>query len=191
MNLLAAHRSWEWELFDPLVGSTMLELGNKKKSAGDVTFTYKSVFKSLGFTHVSVDINGLDGALPKDLTKPLELGTFDMVSNIGTTEHVSEKDWGGQVACWQNILGAMHVGSVLVSITPKPGCWPNHGTWYPHECFFSELAQLNGLELERCYDSDKRRHGCTPHLRLVFARLRRVADVPFRMPTVGMHRNHR
>jgi hypothetical protein len=191
MNLLEQHRKWEWELYDPLVGSTMLECGNKKKSAGDVTFTYKDVFKSLGFSHTSVDTNGMDGALPKDLRKPLGLGTFDMVSNIGTTEHVSENDWSGQVACWQNIMEAMHVGSVLVSITPKPGCWPNHGTWYPHEAFFYELGGLNGLELERVYDSDQRKHGCAPHLRLVFARLRRVADVPFEMPKSGMYRNQR
>src|SRR6185369_5643655 len=65
LNLLAQHRSWEWELFDPLVGSSMLELGNKKKAAGDAVFTYKSVFKSMGFRHVSVDTNGLDGAMPK------------------------------------------------------------------------------------------------------------------------------
>ena len=191
MNLLEQHRKWEWELYAPLVGSTMLELGNKKKSAGDVTFTYKDVFKSLGFAHTSVDTNGLDGALPKDLRKPLGLGTFDIVSNIGTTEHVSENDWSGQVACWQNIMEAMHVGSVLVSITPKPGCWPNHGTWYPHKEFFAELASLNVLELERCYDSIDRGDTVAPHLRLVYARLRRVSDAPFLMPDKGMHRNHR
>jgi hypothetical protein len=191
MNLLQKYRSWEWELYDPLVGSSMLELGNKRKAGGDGPFTYKDVFTGLGFRHVSVDINGQHGALPKDLTKPLNLGTFDMVTNIGTSEHVSEKDYSGQVACWENILGAMHVGSVLVSITPKPGSWKNHGTWYPHKEFFSELAHLNGLELERCYDSDQRKPGCNPELRLVFARLLRVADVPFHMPVVGMHRNHR
>ena len=191
MNLLAQHRSWEWELFDPLVGSTMLELGNKKKSAGHVTFTYKDVFKSLGFAHTSVDINGLDGALPKDLRKPLELGTFDMVSNIGTTEHVSENDWSGQVECWRNILGAMHVGSVLVSITPRPGSWPHHGTWYPQKEFYTGIARLNGMQVERCYDSIDRGDSIAAHLRLVYARLRKVADVPFEMPRGGMYRNDR
>jgi hypothetical protein len=191
MNLLQKHRSWEWELFDPLVGSSILELGNKKKSAGDVTFTYKDVFKSLGFRHVSVDTNGLDGALPKDLRKPLNLGTFDMVSNIGTSEHVSENDWDGQVACWRNIVEAMHVGSVLVAITPRPGSWLRHGTWYPHKEFYTELARLNGMEVERCYDSVDRGDNIAPHLRLVYARLRRISDAPFQMPAVGMHRNKR
>lgn len=191
MNLLQQHRSWEWDLYAPLVGSSMLELGNKRKAGGDGPFTYKDVFTGLGFRHVSVDINGQHGALPKDLTKPLNLGTFDMVSNIGTSEHVSEKDWNGQVACWRNIVEAMHVGSVLVSITPKPGCWRNHGTWYPHKEFFQELARLNGMELERCYESDQYKPGCKRELQLVYARLRRISDVPFVMPTKGMYRNER
>lgn len=189
MNLLEAHRSWEWELYAPLVGSTMLELGNKKKTAGDVVFTYKSVFKSLGFTHTSVDINGLDGALQKDLTKSLGLGTFDMVSNIGTSEHVSENDIEGQAECWRNILGAMHVGSVLVSITPQQGSWLNHGTWYPQKEFFSQLARLNGLELERVYTSDERKPGCDPRHRLIFARLSKLREVEFKMPKKGMYKN--
>jgi hypothetical protein len=163
----------------------MLELGNKRKA----DFVYKSYFESIGFRHVSVDTNGLDGALPKDLRKPLGLGQFDMVTNIGTSEHVSEDNWDGQVACWRNIVEALHVDSVLVSIGPKKGSWKNHGTWYAQEEFYKELSRLNGLELERCYDSDMRKPNCVPHLRQVFARMRRVEDVPFQMPTVGMYKN--
>jgi hypothetical protein len=184
VNALAEHRSWEWNLLDPLVGSSMLELGNKRKSAKNGgAFVYKTVFESLGFRHVSVDMNGLDGALPKDLRKPLGLGTFDMVTNIGTSEHVSEDNWSGQIACWRNMLEAMHVGSVLVSITPRPGHWVRHGTWYPKPEFFEELARLNGCEVERGYQNE------TPNLALVFARLRRVEDVPFAMPNNGMFKN--
>ncbi len=161
----------------------MLELGNKKKTSGDIVFTYKQVFQGLGFRHVSVDTNGLDGALNKDLRKPLNLGAFDMVTNIGTSEHVSEDNWDGQVECWRNIMGAMHVGSVLVAITPRPGFWLNHGTWYPKQEFYRELALLNGCEAERVYEND------TPKTALVFARLRRIEDVPFQMPTKGMYKN--
>ena len=104
-------RSWEVQLLNPLVGASMLELGNKVK--GDLV--YKKLFESLGFRHVSVDMNGKDGALPKDLRQPLKLGTFDMVTNFGTTEHVAPGDRDGQTACWRNICQAMHMGSVLVS----------------------------------------------------------------------------
>jgi len=171
------YHSWEREIFSPLVGNSMLELGNKRK--GDMV--YKSVFESLGFRHVSVDLNGLDGALPLDLRKPLNLGTFDMVTNIGTSEHVSESDYDGQVECWRNIVEAIHIDSVFVSITPLEGAqrWLRHGRWYPQEAFFEELAELNGMVAERIYvDSN-----------LVYARLKRNDDCEFQMPTNGMYRN--
>ncbi len=180
-----AMRSWEWELYSPLIGTSMLELGNKKKGP----FVYKAFFQGRGYRHVSVDINGLDGALPKDLTKPLNLGTFDMVTNIGTSEHVSEGNYDGQIACWKNILEAMAVGSVLVSNTPQEGAWKRHGTWYPQQPFFVELAKLNGLEVERLYTSDERKPNCPPDLRLIFARLIRRELLPFQMPSKGMYRN--
>jgi len=182
------NRPDEWELYNPLVGKTMLELGNKKNGK----FIYKKFFESIGFEHTSVDINGEDGALKKDLTKPLNLGTFDMVTNIGTTEHVSEGDYRGQVACWKNIMEAMHVGSVLVSGTPAPGSWRHHGVWYPEPLFYEELARLNGLELERVFIDERLgiRLGYLDR-DMVMARMVRVKDVPFVMPEKGMHRNVR
>ena len=172
-------RPWEWELYQPLVGNTMLELGNKRK--GDIV--YKEFFQSIGFEHTSVDLNGLDGALRLDLSKPLGLGTFDMVTNLGTSEHVSEKNYEGQVQCWRNMLEAMSVGSVLISITPQPGTWLDHGTWYPRLGFFTELADLNSMELERAEERDW--IAGHPNRRLVTARLVRRELVPFKMPGRG------
>jgi len=170
-------RSWERKLLSPLVGDSMLELGNKIKGQ----MVYKDVFESLGFRHVSVDMNGLNGALPLDLRKPLNLGTFDMVTNIGTSEHVSQNCYNGQIACWRNIVEAMHIGSVFVSVTPKPGVtkWKHHGRWYPRKEFFMDLAECNGMAVERAYvDSNQ-----------MYARLRRTGAVDFQMPEIGMHRN--
>lgn len=172
-------------LYEPLVGRTMLELGGKQDNGR----VYKPYFESKGFTHTSVDINGEFGALPLDLTKPLNLGTFDMVCNIGTTEHVSEDNWDGQVACWRNILEAMHVGSVLICDTPAPGGWKEHGTWYPNPSFYADLAKLNGLVVERL--------GVFPwrpghqSRKVVSARMVRQEMVPFTMPAGGMFRNRR
>jgi hypothetical protein len=156
----------------------MLELGDKQ-DAGRV---YKQWFESLGFRHVSVDINGLHGALPLDLREPLNLGTFDMVTNIGTSEHVSE-DWAGQVACWRNLVDALHVGSVLLCDTPAPGGWRNHGRWYPHPEFYRELARLNGLVVERLETSPWRPGH--PNRNVISARMRRVEVVPFAVPDRG------
>lgn len=178
-------RDNELRILSPLVGSSMLELGNKVKFAGPERVTYKSLFEAAGFRHVSVDINGLDGALPMDLRKPLNLGTFDMVTNLGTSEHVSEDDLGGQVACWRNICEAMHVGSVMVSVTPAKGSFNHHATWYPQLPFFEELAEKNGMVVEKAYIGGNGRDSN----KLVYARLSRVEDVPFVMPCGGMYKN--
>jgi hypothetical protein len=181
-----AGRTWEWNLLSPLVGRSMLELGNKVK--GD--FVFKEFFEARGFRHVSVDTNGLNGALPLDLRQPLKLGTFDMVTNFGTSEHVSEDRYEGQIQCWRNIVEAMHAGSVLISVTPMPGTNRAHGAWYPYMEFFRSLAALNGLEVERLYDSKEQPDG-KPGRDHILARLVRREVVPFVMPMNGMHRNHR
>lgn len=168
------NRPEEWALYQPLVGSSMLELGNKKNRE----HTYKAFFESRGFRHVSVDWNGEDGALRRDLREPLDLGVFDMVTNIGTTEHVSD-----QTAVWRNVIEA--TGSVLVSTTPLPGDWGWHGDWYPTDGFYRELAALNGFEIERLYCEFK-----APH-RMWFCRMVRRERVPFEMPKGGMFRNVR
>mgnify|MGYP000432576795 CR=1 FL=1 len=170
------NRPAEWDLYSPLIGATMLELGNKKN--GDAT--YKRHFESMGFQHTSVDTNGLDGSLKLDLTKPLNLGTFDVVSNIGTSEHVAKQE-----PCWRNILEAMHVGSVLVSTTPQPGQWAWHGEHYPDDKFYRELAELNGLEIERLFLNGE------PPRRMWFARMKRVEDRPFQMPSTPIFYNRR
>lgn len=168
------NRPAEWELYQPLVGSSMLELGGKINAP----HTYKAFFEARGYRHVSVDWNGQYGALKMDLREPLNLGTFDMVSNIGTTEHV-----GGQEGVWRNICEAMRVGSVLVSTTPMEGNWCWHGEHYPTEGFFHDLANLNGLAIERLYVS-----GVEPR-KMIFARMVRVVDMPFAMPDGGIYRN--
>jgi hypothetical protein len=173
------------KLFLPLVGNSILELGDKI-GGGRV---YKTYFESLGFRHVSVDINGLHGALPLDLTKPLNLGTFDMVSNIGTSEHVSEKHFAGQIECWRNMLAAMHIGSVLVCDTPAPGGWIDHGAWYPTEKFYRELAAQNGMTIELCATRLWRAEEILGR-KVTSARMVKVEDVPFSMPKGLMYHNY-
>jgi len=161
----------ETKLLDPLDGcKTMLELGNKKNKKG----LYKDHFVALGIAHTSVDLNGLDGALPLDLQKPLNLGQrFDIVTNFGTSEHVDNQE-----ACWRNILD--HCGRVLVSTTPLPGDWKWHGRWYPRPDFFTTLAKDNGFSLDRLYVD-----GMQPR-RMIYARMTRIKDKNFSMPPETM-----
>ncbi len=69
----------EQSIIWPIVGDTMLELGNKRNPDG----VYKLYFESIGIKHTSIDWNGQDGALNLDLRKPIDMPPFDMVTNIG------------------------------------------------------------------------------------------------------------
>ena len=104
----------------PLHGKRMLELGNKKTKG----WVWKDYFQSIGIDHTSIDWNGLDGALPLDLRSPIEMDPFDMVTDFGTTEHVSKRE-----GVWRNIPNLLKVGGVLVSHGPKHGDWWWHGFW--------------------------------------------------------------
>lgn len=173
MNPIAQHRPDEWELYEPLEGDSMLELGAKWVSQADVT--YKSVFEALGVRHVSVDWNAKHGALNRDLRKPLwdELGQFDMVTNMGCTEHVSNQE-----RVWENVHHLTKVGGVYVGQTPYHDgkSWWWHAEWYPTEDFFTTFALYNGWEIERMYKSRQ-----VPHENL-YCRMRKVEDKPFKMP---------
>lgn len=150
----------------------MLELGNKNGTGGRGD-SYKRHFEALGIMHTSVDWNGEDGALPLDLRQPLNLGRFDMVTNIGTSEHVDD-----QAPVWRNMIESCD--QVLVCITPAPGDWPGHGLFYPQPEFYTELARLNGFDLEKlAVEGD-------PGRALVHARLRRRWAVPIIMPDLRM-----
>lgn len=158
-------------------GGSMLELGNKKNPNG----VYKDYFVSLGLEHISVDWNGQDGALAWDLRDPrpeLVHGGkwhqhFDIVTNIGTTEHVIP-----QGAVWQNILDALKVGGHLVCVTPAPGFWQWHQDkgQYPTEDFYREFAKDNALVVEELYQARARQEDARREN--VYARFKKTAHCP-------------
>lgn len=128
----------------PIVGETMLELGRKKTKIGDNWVTYKSWFEQeYGLKHVSIDIQGGYGSLPLDLTKPILMEPFDMVTNFGTTEHIIN-----QRPVWENIHNLCKVDGVIVSMCPYPGDWWWHGHQYPTEEFYWQYAERNGYYIE-------------------------------------------
>jgi len=151
----------------PLVGKRMLELGNKKNPDG----VYKIYFESIGIDHTSIDWNGEDGALKLDLRQPIDMEPFDMVTNIGTTEHVQDQE-----AVWRNIHNLTKVGGVIASLTPMEGDWWWHGEWYPRSEFFDQFAELNG------YRVDYLGIGRQAPNRNICARLTKLEHKPFKMP---------
>jgi SAM-dependent methyltransferase len=128
-------------------GATMLELGDQmftKELSG------KDFFEERGVKHTSVDWNGRHGALPHDLSEPLELGEFDIVTNFGTAEHVSN-----QRTLFRNIHNATKPGGIIVHQAPiwavginKRHGIPKYGFQIRYsEKFFVQLGKDNGYEL--------------------------------------------
>lgn len=85
----------------------------------------KVFFQRMGASYVAIDINGRDGTLKLDLGKPLPKeyhGQFDLVTNIGTAEHVET----GQEQCFENIHALCRVGGLMIHAMPETGSWPKH-----------------------------------------------------------------
>lgn len=131
-------------------GLCMCELGNQRLFLDSVSeiphrTSAKGFFKNKGVKHTSIDMNGEDGALPLDLSQPLAkyFAPFDVVTNFGTSEHVS--DFYG---CLQNIHDLCHVGGMMIHANPHTGHWPEHGLHYVGMDTFDALARLCGYEIK-------------------------------------------
>lgn len=142
----------------------MLELGNQHLPPKSIIKTGKEYFTKKGHQHISVDINGQDGALVKDLTKPEQFaewqGAFDIVTNAGTSEHVEPLPQ--QYECFKIIDSCLKVGGLAVHILPdvnardQSGLWNNHCSYYYDATFFSAFNQWGYKVLVNTIDSGLR-----------------------------------
>jgi len=136
-------------------GLKLCELGNQqiRGSAASITTatTGKEFYQSLGYDHTSIDLNGLDGALPLDLCKPIQnaelVDQFDVLTNSGTSEHVED-----QYECFRNIHCLVKPQGVIIHLNPKTGSWSGHGLYYYTPNFHRELARRCDYELLRELD---------------------------------------
>ena len=115
----------------------MVELGNQVlKGIGG---TAKQYFQSINVDHVSIDINGKDGALNLDLQQrikdPLLVGTFDVLTDFGTVEHVKS-----QYTCWLNIHNLVKQNGLFIHLLPRTGHWAGHGDHKYSLEFFENLS---------------------------------------------------
>lgn len=127
--------------------STMIELGNKKTG----NLVWKGYFESIGIDHTSIDLNGEDGALALDLGSPIDLPPADVVTNIGTSEHVFNQE-----ACFDNIDRLSK--KWMVHVVPLVGNWKGHGLrtlgmecYKYEEDYFLQLAKDRNYEIETLY----------------------------------------
>jgi hypothetical protein len=131
---------------------TMLELGNQVINIKDLNICErigKKYFESKNIEHVSIDWNGLDGSLKIDLTKPFPknlVDMFDLVTNMGTTEHVLN-----QYETFKNMhntgkIGCYYVNSVPLDTVQNKQLYNKptkpHGIFEYNTDFFIKLCEL-------------------------------------------------
>ena len=122
---------------DPTLAPYLRDLG-----FGSEITTGKQLFIAMGMDHVSIDLNGKDGALEYDLCSPVPEnmhGSFDIVTNLGTSEHVP-----CQYNCFKNIHDLAAAGSVMIHVVSAN---PSHGGWNYDEGFFYALAEANDYKV--------------------------------------------
>jgi len=127
-------------LIKPFDFNTIYELGNKKTNDKP----YSIYYNSLGKDYVSIDLNGLDGALKLDLCEAISLPSRDIVFNIGTSEHVVEQE-----KVFLNIHNLSH--HRMVHWVPFEKKHPEHGMWGYSKEFFIRLASINSYKIEKLY----------------------------------------
>lgn len=153
------------ELIGGLRGKKMLELGDQTISAREIPEeTGKAYFENRGVAHVSFDLNGENGSLRVDLSRPIDrqyyfglvsdarwISRFDIVTNAGTSEHVEPLE--AQYECFKSIHRCLRVGGVAIHIVPdvdeldKHGQWDGHCNFYYSETFFQTLGEANDYRI--------------------------------------------
>jgi len=126
----------------------MAELGNQILPESPLR-TAKKYFQSLGVFHVSIDLNGNDGAEKLDLSKPLLQfrpewdGIFNIVTNFGTSEHIERGQW----QTFRNMHDLCKDGGVMIHMVPLTGNWHKHSHYYYTKQFFTELTAACGYTM--------------------------------------------
>lgn len=129
----------------------MVELGNQKILAKDKRgkdyrkCSAKEYYTRLGANHVSLDINGKDGAIVVDLCKSIDtdfVDRFNLLTNYGTTEHVEK-----QYCAFKNIHKMVQVGGMMVHSIPLVGSWGGHCPYHYSNKFPEFLRDVCKYEI--------------------------------------------
>jgi hypothetical protein len=122
---------------------TMLELGSQNTYFNSEPMGIaKDYYTKQGFEHHSIDANGEYGCKVADLSTVLELAQVDIVTDFGTSEHVSN-----YYNCWLNKHNGCKIGGLIISENPKVNNWHGHGFHYLTKEFYTELCKVAGYEL--------------------------------------------
>ena len=135
--------------------------------------------------YVSLDANGLNGAIPFDLNRAVrkqddpptaELkGGFHLVTDFGTCEHVFN-----QAQCWQTIHELCRTGGFIAFDHPSQG-YEGHGFYRLDWCLIAALMHANDYEPLRLVESE------TSRGRTIRGIMRKRGDASFVVPQQGRY----
>lgn len=116
--------------------------------------TCKEYFEKKEMIHTSFDLNGKHGSLKVDLSKAINderwLGHFDVITNIGTSEHI--EPLSSQYEVFMNIHNMLKVGGIAIHTVPvnralEKDLWIKHCNNYYSLDFFDILSQQNNYSI--------------------------------------------
>lgn len=152
----------------------------------------------------AVDLHGTALAERHDLNAPLPFDEqFDVVTNIGTGEHVFN-----QYQVFRTIHARTRPGGVMYHSLPNQGCY-DHGFYNYHPTFVHDLAQANGYQVLALVLADVSRQppalhaihergqyvklavagGLSNYSGLIAALRKAPEESPFRVPQQGYYDN--
>lgn len=124
-------------------GLKLLEFGdNYMKEGGG---SAKEWYQQKGVKHISIDLNGRRGSLKIDLNYPLPIKwkeMFDVVTNYGTIEHVTN-----QYQAFKNAHDCCKVGGLIIHALIPIEQWEGHGRYYYSLSYPTKLAKICGYDI--------------------------------------------
>jgi SAM-dependent methyltransferase len=104
-----------------------------------------AIFRAANVNYACIDLFDAEGVVQVDLNRcdlPDEhRGQYDLVTNMGTTEHIFN-----QARAFQAIHDATKAGGIMFHVVPANG-WFNHGLIKYEPKFFLYLAHANNYEI--------------------------------------------
>lgn len=142
----------------------------------------RELYESMGCSrYESIDGNG-GGTILADLNHPLYDGVwpddlqFDLVTDVGTSEHVFNF-----AQCWRTIHALTKPGGLIFFEKPYQG-YPDHGFYNLHKTLFVDIARANGYQILELKEHE------APRGKLWRGVYRKGADDgPFRFPQQGKY----
>lgn len=175
MGMLKEPAKWVKALRLP-PGFSVCELGDQWLTFTDPHILSAEWFKGLGCgRYVSIDGNGR-GTFTADLNEPVTgLGTFDLVTDFGTGEHIFN-----QYQVWKTLHDLCRVGGFIAFDRPIEG-YPAHCYYLSDPGLFSDIAEANHYLVRRL---DQRVMTRGKLMRGVF---QKVKAESFRVPQQGRY----